>query len=93
MFDAGLTLSSLRDCLTQIEPVRLLGMELLKQHSAHPQGQWFPAGIRPLRVVRYVTGTEDQGDSVPWEPSDGTGLPLMPVDAYDDSWCGWAPGG
>jgi hypothetical protein len=55
MFDAGLTLSSLRDCLTQIEPVRLLGMELLKQHSAHPQGQWFPAGIPRNQLVEAVT--------------------------------------
>ena len=55
MFDAGLTLTSLRDCLTQIEPVRLLGMELLKQHSAHPQGQWFPAGIPRNQLVDAVT--------------------------------------
>ncbi len=55
MFDAGLTLTSLRDCLTQIEPVQLLGMELLKQHSAHPQRQWFPAGIPRNQMVDAVT--------------------------------------
>ena len=55
MFDAGLTLTSLRDCLTHIEPVQLLGMELLKQHSAHPQGQWFPTGIPRNQMVDAVT--------------------------------------
>lgn len=55
MFNAGLTLTSLRDCLAQIEPVQLLGMELLKQHSAHPQGQWFPAGIPHTQLVEAVT--------------------------------------
>jgi hypothetical protein len=55
MFDAGLTLTSLRDCLTQIEPVQLLGMELLKQHSTHPQRQWFPAGIPRKQMVDAVT--------------------------------------
>ncbi len=55
MFDAGLTLTSLRDCLTQIEPVQLLGMELLKQHSIHSQGHWFPAGIPRKQMVDAVT--------------------------------------
>ena len=55
MFDAGLTLTSLRDCLTQIEPVQLLGMELLKQHSAHPQGHWFPSDIPRNQMVDAVT--------------------------------------
>lgn len=55
MFDAGFTLSSLRDCLAQIEPVQLLGMELLKQHSAYPQGHWFPAGIPRNQLVDAVT--------------------------------------
>ena len=55
MFDAGLTLTSLRDCLTQIEPLQLLGMELLKQYSTHPQGQWFPAGIPRSQMVEAVT--------------------------------------
>ena len=55
MFDAGLTLTSLRDCLAHIEPVQLLGMELIKQHSAHPQGHWFPAGIPRKQVVEAVT--------------------------------------
>ena len=54
MFDAGLTLTSLRDCLTQIEPVQLLGVELLKQHSTHPQGQWFPTGIPRNQMVDAV---------------------------------------
>ena len=55
MFDAGLTLTSLRDCLAQIEPVQLLGMELLKQHSTHPQGHWFPGGISRSQMVDAVT--------------------------------------
>ena len=55
MFDAGLTLTSLRDCLAQVEPVQLLGMELLKQHSAHPQRHWFPAGIPRKQMVDAVT--------------------------------------
>lgn len=55
MFDAGLTLTSLRDCLAQIKPVQLLGMELLKQNSAHPQGHWFPAGIPRNQMVEAVT--------------------------------------
>ena len=55
MFDAGLTLTSLRDCLAQIEPVQLLGMELLKQHSSHPQGHWFPIGIPRNQMVDAVT--------------------------------------
>ncbi len=55
MFDAGLTLTSLRDCLAQIEPVQLLGMELLKQNSTHPQRQWFPAGIPRNQLVDAVT--------------------------------------
>ncbi len=55
MIDAGLTLTSLRDCLAHIEPVQLLGMELLKQHSAHPQGHWFPAGIPRKQMVEAVT--------------------------------------
>ena len=55
MFDAGLTLTSLRDCLAQIEPVQLLGMELLKQHSTHPQRHWFPIGIPRNQMVDAVT--------------------------------------
>ena len=55
MFDAGLTLISLRDCLTKIEPVQLLGMELLKQHSSNPQRQWFPVGIPRNQLVDAVT--------------------------------------
>ena len=50
-----ITLISLRDCLAQIEPVQLLGMELLKQHSAHPQRQWFPVGIPRNQMVDAVT--------------------------------------
>ena len=59
MFDAGLTLTSLRDCLAQIEPVQLLGMELLKQHSTHPQRQWFPVGIPRKQMVEAVTELVD----------------------------------
>ncbi len=55
MHQVTLTLTSLRDCLAQIEPVQLLGMELLKQHSAHPQGHWFPVGIPRNQLVDAVT--------------------------------------
>ena len=55
MFDAGLTLTSLRECLAQIEPVQLLGMELLKQHSTRPHGHWFPVGIPRNQLVEAVT--------------------------------------
>ena len=37
MHQVTLTLTSLRDCLAHIEPVQLLGMELLKQHSSQPR--------------------------------------------------------
>ncbi|MCA0455385.1 MAG: hypothetical protein LCI00_15515 [Chloroflexi bacterium] len=59
MFDAGLTLTSLRDCLAHIEPVQLLGMELLKQHSAHSQGHWFPIDIPRNQMVNAVTELVD----------------------------------
>ena len=55
MHQVTLTLTSLRDCIAQIEPVQLLGMELLKQHNAHPQGHWFPAGIPRNQMVEAVT--------------------------------------
>ena len=55
MHQVTLTLTSLRDCLTQIEPVQLLGMELLKQHSVYPQRQWFPVGIPRNQLVEAVT--------------------------------------
>lgn len=55
MFNAGLTLTSLRDCLAQVEPVKLLGMELLKQGSLQPQGGWFPTGIARSQMVEAVT--------------------------------------
>ncbi len=59
MIGAGLTLTSLRDCLAQIEPVKLLGMELLQQHSTHPQGSWFPTGIPRSQMVEAVTELVD----------------------------------
>ena len=49
------TLTSLRECLAQVEPVKLLGMELLKQGSAQPQGGWFPTGIPRSQMVEAVT--------------------------------------
>ncbi len=55
MFDTGLSLTSLCECLTHIEPVRLLGMELLQQHPVHPQGQWFPSGIPRQQLTDAVT--------------------------------------
>ena len=40
MFDAGLTIESLRDCLADLPPVELKGMALLKERRPH--GQFFP---------------------------------------------------
>jgi len=40
MFDAGLTVESLRDCLTGLPPVELKGMALLRERRPH--GQIFP---------------------------------------------------
>jgi hypothetical protein len=40
MFDAGLTIESLRDCLACLPPVELKGMALLKERRPH--GQFFP---------------------------------------------------
>lgn len=40
MFDAGLTIESLRDCLAGLPPVELKGMALLKERRPH--GQFFP---------------------------------------------------
>ena len=38
--NAGVTLQSLRDCLSEVRPVELKGMALLKERR--PQGQFFP---------------------------------------------------
>jgi hypothetical protein len=40
MFDAGLTVKSLRDCLAGLPPVELKGMALLRERRPH--GQFFP---------------------------------------------------
>ena len=40
MFDAGLTVESLRDCLAGLPPVELKGMALLRERRSH--GQFFP---------------------------------------------------
>ena len=40
MFDAGLTVESLRDCLAGLSPVELKGMALLRER--HPHGLFFP---------------------------------------------------
>ena len=40
MFDAGLTIESLRDCLAGLPPVELKGMALLKERR--PNWQFFP---------------------------------------------------
>ena len=40
MFDAGLTIESLRDCLAGLPPVELKGMALLRERRPH--GQFFP---------------------------------------------------
>lgn len=45
MFDAGLTVESLRDCLAGLPPVELKGMALLrdvKHLQCRPHGQFFP---------------------------------------------------
>ncbi len=40
MMTAGVSLHSLRDCLSDVRPVELKGMALLKERR--PQGQFFP---------------------------------------------------
>ncbi len=40
MFDAGLTVESLRDCLAGLPPVELKGMALLRERRPHEQ--FFP---------------------------------------------------
>ena len=40
MFDAGLTVESLRDCLVGLPPIELKGMALLRERR--PNGQFFP---------------------------------------------------
>lgn len=56
MFDAGLTIESLRDCLAAIPPVELKGMALLRE--CRPNGQFFPQltkqGIRRERIADAV---------------------------------------
>ena len=43
MFDSGITAESLRECLSNVPPVKLLGTELLKTHR--PQSGIFPTGV------------------------------------------------
>lgn len=53
MFDAGLTLDSLRDCLAGLPPVELKGMALLRERRPH--GQFFPQfGGRQMDIPRDV---------------------------------------
>ena len=59
MFDAGLTVESLRDCLAGLPPVELKGMALLKERRPH--GQFFPQlaseqnGISRAVIAEAVT--------------------------------------
>ena len=55
MFDAGFSLTSLRDCLAHVEPVKLLGMDLLQAHSPLPQGHWFPVAVPRNLLIDAVT--------------------------------------
>lgn len=55
MHNFTLTLTGLRDCLAQVEPVKLLGMELLKQGSTRSQAHAFPTGIARNQMVAAVT--------------------------------------
>lgn len=55
MFNAGFSLTSLRDCLAHVEPVKLLGMELLQTHSPLPQGRWFPVVVPRNQIIDAVT--------------------------------------
>lgn len=53
MFDAGLTVESLRDCLAGLPPVELKGMTLLRE--CRPTGQFFPQLThRPDGISREV---------------------------------------
>ena len=55
MMNAGLTVSSLRDCLAGIPPVELKGMALLREAKSHerpPQGQFFPLPGGEPRIPR-----------------------------------------
>jgi hypothetical protein len=58
MFEAGLTVESLRDCLAGLPPVELKGMALLrgaKHLQCHSSGQFFPQfEIGQQRVPREV---------------------------------------
>lgn len=59
MFDAGLSVESLRDCLASLPAVELKGMALLKERR--PQGQFFPqfeggsSGIPREMIAEAVT--------------------------------------
>ena len=53
MFRAGMTAESLRECLANVPPVKLLGTELLKNHR--PQSGIFPAGVPRDQIKEAVT--------------------------------------
>jgi hypothetical protein len=54
MFDAGLTVESLRDCLAGLPPVELKGMALLRERR--PTGQFFPQmkGVQPDNRREFI---------------------------------------
>lgn len=53
MFDAGLSVESLRDCLADLPPVELKGMTLLRE--CRLTGQFFPQlSSRPNGIAREV---------------------------------------
>jgi hypothetical protein len=53
MFDSGMTAESLRECLANVPPVKLLGTELLKTHR--PQSGIFPADVPRDQIKEAVT--------------------------------------
>ncbi len=59
MFDAGLTVESLRDCLAGLSPVELKGMALLRERCPHgllfPQLESGRQGIPRETIAEAVT--------------------------------------
>ena len=53
MFGSGMTAKSLRECLANVPPVKLLGTELLKNHR--PQSGIFPADVPRDQIKKAVT--------------------------------------
>jgi|GEM_PF-535669 len=60
MFDAGMTAEGLRACLTEIMPIELKGMALLRERRSRLPGQFFPTltgeanGIQREKIAEAV---------------------------------------